>query len=134
IASSLDRAFQRVERRHEPAGRELDLDGRGLRDGRTVGSAIAHAVSRGPSSSLPGRQKPRFGKRLEAEIYVARKASATPARSYAPLSNFSQLHAFDCLGLPEPRCYPAPALAGRRALPAQCSPPPKRFISDGFSS
>jgi hypothetical protein len=35
------------------------------------------------------RQNRRFGKRLEQEIYVASEPSATPARSYAPLSNFS---------------------------------------------
>jgi hypothetical protein len=31
----------------------------------------------------------RFGKRLDGEIYVASKASATPLASYAPQSNFS---------------------------------------------
>ncbi len=31
----------------------------------------------------------RFGKRLQDEIYVASKASATAVASYAPLSNFS---------------------------------------------
>jgi hypothetical protein len=32
----------------------------------------------------------RFGKRLEDEIYVTSKESATPLASYAPLSNFSR--------------------------------------------
>ena len=35
------------------------------------------------------QQNPRFGKRLGREIYVASEDSATPAQSYAPLSNFS---------------------------------------------
>jgi hypothetical protein len=38
---------------------------------------------------LPDPKNYRFGKRLEDEIYVASKASATPVASYAPLSNFS---------------------------------------------
>jgi hypothetical protein len=30
-----------------------------------------------------GQQNPRFGRRLDREIYVASEASATPLRSYA---------------------------------------------------
>src|SRR5206468_6284380 len=54
IAPPLDRAFERVERRHEPAGRDLDLDGRGLGHGRAVGYAIVHAVSGGTCGLSPG--------------------------------------------------------------------------------
>ncbi|MFX8949836.1 hypothetical protein ABTM92_20310, partial [Acinetobacter baumannii] len=69
--------------------RDLDLEGGRLRHGGTGGSAIAHAVSGEPSFELAVRQKTRFGNRLEANIYVARKASATPPQNYAPISNFS---------------------------------------------
>ena len=58
-------------------------------------------------SKPPDPENYRFGKRLEDEIYVASEASATPVASYAPLSNFSGPSAFHCLGLREPRCYPA---------------------------
>jgi hypothetical protein len=40
-------------------------------------------------SKPPDPENYRFGKRLEDEIYVASKASATAVASYAPLSNFS---------------------------------------------
>src|SRR6266446_9104092 len=45
----------------------------------------------GPSVSQPRSQNPRFGKRLDREIYVASEPSATALQSYAPLSNFSPL-------------------------------------------
>jgi hypothetical protein len=35
------------------------------------------------------QQNRRFGKRLGQEIYVASELSATPPRTYAPISNFS---------------------------------------------
>jgi hypothetical protein len=42
------------------------------------------------------RQKPRLGKRLDCEIYVASEASATPLKSYAPQSRFRRRN----LGVP----------------------------------
>jgi hypothetical protein len=42
-----------------------------------------------PSKLQAARQNPRFGKRLDGEIYVASEASATPPQSYAPLDRLS---------------------------------------------
>jgi hypothetical protein len=84
------------------------------------------------------QQIPRFGKRLDGEIYVASEASATPVQSYAPQSNFSPLR---CVALPwtpgsemlsspdfplPPACAEAIRLSERIAT--------KHLISGGISS
>ena len=89
VAPPLDRAFQRIERRHQPPRRGVDVGGDRLGGAGPVGGTIAHERQRAPSIGRPRQQNPRFGKRLGGEIYVASEASATPPRSYAPLSNFS---------------------------------------------
>ena len=90
VAPPLRRRLQRIERHHQAprGGVDVGIDRLGIAG--PVGVTIAHGRQRAPSRRPAGRQQnPRFGKRLEHEIYVASEGSATPARSYALLSNFS---------------------------------------------
>ena len=83
------------------------------------------------------QQNPRFGKRLDREIYVASEPSATPLQSYAPLSNFSPLQrvappwtpGIQVLSSPD---FPLPqACAAAFALAADCHQAPhfRRILS-----
>src|SRR5439155_582347 len=90
FAPPLDRAFQRIERRHQTPRRGLDINECWFGVAGTVGGTIAHDRQR-TFREPAAQQNPRFGKRLDREIYVASEPSATPLQSYAPLSNFSPL-------------------------------------------
>ena len=89
LAPAFDRAFQRIERRHQPPRRGVDIGEDWLGIAGAVGGTIAHDVTARTFRGPAGTQNPRSGKRLGGEIYVASEPSATPLRSYAPLSNFS---------------------------------------------
>ena len=89
IAPPLGRGLERIERHHQAPRRDLDVGIDRLGIAGPVGVTIAHGRQRAPSRRPAARQQnPRFGKRLEHEIYVASEPSATPTRSYALLSNF----------------------------------------------
>src|SRR5258708_5332765 len=90
LAPPLDRAFQRVQRRHQTPRRGFNVSCSWFGVTRTVDGAIAHDRQR-TFRKPAAQQNPRFGKRLGREIYVASEPSATPLQSYAPLSNFSPL-------------------------------------------
>ena len=139
FAPPLDRAFQRVERRHQPPRRGVDigrdgsawpepLAGRSLMlTARTFGEPAASAKIRG------------LGKRLGDEIYVASEASATPLRSYAPQSNFCgpDWGVSTRLGLPGTQMlsspdFPLPRLVPRHSPTRRIAT--KHLISGGFSS
>jgi hypothetical protein len=89
------------------------------------------------------QQNPRFGKRLESEIYVASEPSATPLASYAPQSNFSASRrvslpwtpGIQMLSSPD---FPLPPRLGHQSLcrghPLKRRIATKHLISGGFSS
>ena len=103
----------------------------------TVGGTIAHDRQR-TLREPAAQQNPRFGKRLDDEIYVASEASATPLRSYAPQSNFSPLQrvappwtpGIQMLSSPD---FPLPA-GLRRGIRPNGRTATKHLISDGISS
>lgn len=71
----------------------------------------------------------RFSKRLEAELYVASEANATPLRSYALLSNFSAVLGVSLPWTPGTQVLSQPGIPGLLART-----PTKHLISGGFSS
>jgi hypothetical protein len=86
----------------------------------------------------PHPENYRFGKRLDAEIYVASEASATPVASYAPLSNFSGRSRVSLPWTPGTEMlssldFPLPATPARRPF-ATRRIATKQLISGGFST
>ncbi len=138
IAPPFRRGLERIERHHQAPRGDIDIGIDRLGIAGPVGVTIAHeglcAPWRRPAAR---RQNPRFGKRLEHEIYVASERSATPARSYAPLSNFRMASAFPRLGLtgivvlssPDFPLGPRPYCGLARYVPTT-----KHLISGGFLS
>src|SRR6185369_17252164 len=90
LMMALDALEAAAERHHQAPRGDVDVGIDRLGIAGPVGVTIAHGRQRAPSRRPAARQQnPRFGKRLEHEIYVASEPSATPTRSYALLSNFS---------------------------------------------
>ena len=105
--------------RHQPPRRSVDIDRRRLdmcrndwQDDRSSQDARTFRSAR-HAGKIPGSASA-----YRHEIYVAASPAQRRRRSYAPQSNFSAVRAFRCLGLPEPRCYPAPASHASRPQPA----------------
>jgi hypothetical protein len=82
------------------------------------------------------QQNPRFGKRLESEIYVASEPSATPLASYAPQSNFSASRCVSLPWTPGIQMLSSPDFHQGlcRGHPFQRRIATKHLISGGFSS
>lgn len=76
VVALFDRAFERIECRHQAARRSLDLDGAHIILRGAKGGAIHHSATR-LSKWRSGRRKWRPGKPLSSKIYVTDEPHAT---------------------------------------------------------
>ena len=130
--------FQRVERRHQPPRRGVDIGERRLGIAGPIGGTIVHDETARTFDRLRRTAKSAVRQAVRREIYVASELSATPPRTYAPhkqlfapQGRFLALDSgIEVLSSPD---FPCRRAHHRCSSPAGGSPP-SILISGGFSS